>query len=122
MAITPNGYADGISTKMPENQEYFVLPEERIMSMSDFLDKLDESNNDEILYIQRQNSNFSEDFPELINDIDVDTLKFAYDSFNKKPDAINFWLGDSRGIIIIIIYINCFLYYIHSVLSHYFIA
>ncbi|XP_031632331.1 bifunctional peptidase and (3S)-lysyl hydroxylase Jmjd7 [Contarinia nasturtii] len=98
VAATPNGLADGIATKMPENKEYFVLPEERRMKMSEFLDKLSVSDDDQILYIQKQNSNLSEDFPELMSDIDVNTLKFAYEAFNKNPDAINFWMGDSRSI------------------------
>lgn len=94
---TPNGYADGIGIKMPENQEYFVLPEEQNMKMSDFLDIL-ENGSQNIYYIQKQNSNLSDDFPELMHDVDVSTLKFAYDAFNKPPDAVNFWFGDGRAI------------------------
>lgn len=98
VAITPNGYADGIALKMPEKQEYFVLPEEQTMKMAEFLDKLDEKESRNVYYIQKQNSNLSEDFPELLSDIDVRTLDFAFEAFNKKPDAMNFWLGDRRAI------------------------
>jgi jumonji domain-containing protein 7 len=49
-------------------------------------------------YIQRQNSNLTEDFPELISDINTSTLDFAREAFNKEPDAVNFWMGDERAI------------------------
>lgn len=97
VAVTPNGYADGIATKMPENKEYFVLPEERTMTFNEFLNGLEDENK-EIFYIQKQNSNFSLDFPELLNDIDLSTLQFATEAFNKEHDALNFWMGDERAI------------------------
>lgn len=39
VAVTPNGYADGIAEK--DGKEYFVMPEERTMKMTEFLDALD---------------------------------------------------------------------------------
>lgn len=41
VAVTPNGYADGIATNSRDGKEYFVMPEEVSMTMSDFLDTLD---------------------------------------------------------------------------------
>lgn len=41
VAITPNGYADGIAMHS-NGKEYFVMPEEASMSMSEFLDSLDD--------------------------------------------------------------------------------
>lgn len=49
-------------------------------------------------YIQRQNSNLTQDFPELVDDLDYSLLTFAKLAFNKEPDAANFWIGDSRAI------------------------
>lgn len=49
-------------------------------------------------YIQRQNSNLTQDFPELVDDLDYSLLSFARLAFNKEPDAVNFWIGDSRAI------------------------
>lgn len=49
-------------------------------------------------YIQKQNSNLTEDFPELVDDLDYSLLNFAKLAFNKEPDAINFWLGDARAV------------------------
>lgn len=83
---------------MPENREYFVLPEEQTMKFEEFLNKLNESENQNVYYIQKQNSNLSTDFHELLGDIDMETLKFAFEAFNKEPDALNFWMGCHRAI------------------------
>lgn len=98
VAVTPNGYADGLSTVNTNGTEYFVMPEDQTMTMDHFLNHLDDRNDKNVHYIQKQNSNLIEDFPELHDDIDVSTLLFASDAFNKKPDAVNFWMGDKRAI------------------------
>lgn len=98
VAVTPNGYADGIALKLPEKKEYFVMPEEQTMTMGEFLDHLDHKEESRICYIQKQNSNLSRDFLELHNDVDLNTLRFASEAFNKDPDAVNFWMGDERAI------------------------
>ncbi|XP_055641980.1 bifunctional peptidase and (3S)-lysyl hydroxylase Jmjd7 isoform X2 [Toxorhynchites rutilus septentrionalis] len=95
VAITPNGYADGLA--MHEKEEYFVLPLETQMRMGDFLDALDRKD-ENVMYIQRQNSNLTEDFQELWQDVEVERLNFATEAFNKDPDAVNFWMGDERAI------------------------
>lgn len=97
VAVTPNGFADGIAIKKPENQEYFVMPEEQTMTMEQFVGRLD-CKDKHICYIQKQNSNLERDFPELHDDIDMNSLRFACEAFNKDPDAINFWMGDERAI------------------------
>lgn len=119
VALTPNGYADSIALNKEDNKEYFVMPEEASMRMSDFLHCLDDqtlvieklktidnsikifkkfSRGGPICYIQKQNSNLTEDFPELMKDLDPSVLEFAKKAFNKDPDAVNFWMGDSRAI------------------------
>nr|XP_019540314.2 bifunctional peptidase and (3S)-lysyl hydroxylase Jmjd7 [Aedes albopictus] len=95
VAITPNGYADGLAKH--EGEDFFVLPMETQMSMGDFLETLDRKD-ESILYIQRQNSNLTEDFHELWRDVDAEKLNFATEAFNKQPDAINFWMGDERAV------------------------
>lgn len=92
------------------------MPEEQTMSMNEFLDALEDrrylaknplnslSVNDLVLfsgfvhYIQKQNSNLTEDFSELLDDIDCSLLDFAKEAFGKEPDATNFWMGDERAI------------------------
>lgn len=84
--------------KLPEKREYFVMPDEQTMSMTQFLDRLDQKESSRVCYIQKQNSNLSRDFPELHDDIDLNSLRFACEAFNKDPDAVNFWMGDERAI------------------------
>ncbi|XP_026499380.2 bifunctional peptidase and (3S)-lysyl hydroxylase Jmjd7 [Vanessa tameamea] len=96
VALTPNGLADGI-TENEDGIEYFVMPQEVNMTMSEFLDTLDAQDENIIPYIQRQNSNLTEDFSELLTDVESE-IKFASEAFNKKPDAINFWMGDERAV------------------------
>lgn len=96
VAITPNGLADGI-TKDDKGQEYFVMPYEINMTISEFLDCLEEKRENFIPYIQKQNSNLSVDLPELLVDVESE-VTFASTAFNTKPDAVNFWMGDERAI------------------------
>ena len=42
MAVTPNGYADGIAFNSKDEKEYFVMPEETNMKMREFLYALDD--------------------------------------------------------------------------------
>lgn len=65
--------------------------------MDDFIDHLDMKSGP-VYYIQKQNSNLSEEYPELMNDIRMDSFDFAKQVFNKEPDAINFWFGDERAV------------------------
>ncbi|XP_011301391.1 jmjC domain-containing protein 7 [Fopius arisanus] len=96
VAVTPTGYADAIARNEEDDEEYFVMPEEREMTMSEFLDNLTTPRDDEVLYIQKQNSNFQEEFHELWRD--VQEPKCISEAFGKNPDAINFWMGDKRAV------------------------
>jgi peptidyl-lysine (3S)-dioxygenase / protease len=51
-----------------------------------------------ICYIQKQNSNLTDDFPELMEDLDSSLINFAKEAFDKEPDAVNFWMGDTRAV------------------------
>ncbi|PNF29949.1 hypothetical protein B7P43_G07280 [Cryptotermes secundus] len=99
VAVTPNGYADAITKgNMEQLSEYFVTPEERVMPMSEFLNALE--NRDQypgVFYIQRQNSNLTEDFPELVPDVGRD-VPWATEAFGHEPEAANIWIGDKRAI------------------------
>ena len=91
VTVTPNGYADAVS------KGYFVLPLEKEMLMEDFLSELDRPTEKRVYYIKKQNSNLTEEFPELVSDC-VAELTWASEVFGCKPDAINFWMGDERAI------------------------
>ncbi|KAG7190064.1 hypothetical protein KM043_006205 [Ampulex compressa] len=99
VAITPNGYADAITERvcLERKEKYFVMPEERILTMTKFLDTLENPRQDSVFYIQKQNSNFMEDFKELWSDAEI-SIPWANEAFGKSPDAVNLWMGDSRAI------------------------
>ena len=91
VAVTPNGYADAIF------EGKFVMPHEEEMTFKNFIDVIENpSKYDGIYYIQRQNSNLSEEMGELLDD--VKELNWAREAFGKSPDAVNFWMGDSRAV------------------------
>lgn len=97
VALTPNGYADGLATEENTGITHFVTPEEIEMPMKDFLKILDDQSSNFVSYIQRQNSNLLEDFKELVYDVDKD-IPWASEAFDKLPDAVNFWMGDERAV------------------------
>ncbi|XP_045471253.1 bifunctional peptidase and (3S)-lysyl hydroxylase JMJD7-like [Harmonia axyridis] len=98
VAITPNGYADGIaeSSYNGETTKYFILPEEKAMKMGEFLDNIVNPQENYVCYIQKQNSNLN-DFPELSDDIG-EGYSWASKAFGTEPENINFWMGDQRAI------------------------
>lgn len=93
MTVTPDGYADNISDGK------FVLPEERTMLFQNFIDILNGDNNKDngVFYIQKQNSNLTEEMSELLKDCLPD-IPWASSAFNKKPDAVNFWMGQEAAV------------------------
>lgn len=91
MTLTPNGYADAVTDGQ------FVLPKERTVHMGDFLNLLEDPVKGQVPYIQKQNSNLTEEFPELVVDSGAE-VPWASEAFGSKPDAVNFWMGDERAI------------------------
>ena len=68
VAVTPNGYADAIC------QNKFVMPEERQMTVRSFLEIIrggnsNQGNSDNVFYIQKQNSNLSDEFSAIMDDV-----------------------------------------------------
>ena len=65
MAVTPTGYADAME------DDLFLMPEERIVKFSRFLDIIQSpASASGVFYIQKQNSNLTEEFGELIEDVE----------------------------------------------------
>nr|XP_048711621.1 bifunctional peptidase and (3S)-lysyl hydroxylase JMJD7 isoform X2 [Caretta caretta] len=125
VAVTPNGYADAVY------QDRFVMPEERHMLFSNFLDIVEKKViSPSVFYVQKQCSNLTEEFPELLGDVEpevpwmsealgkhpLQSVNTLYSTLNfcdvympnifvifligtgKKPDAVNFWLGESAAV------------------------
>ena len=66
--------------------------------MEEFLDIIEKPENaNGVFYILKQNSNLTEEFVELMGEVDED-IGWASEAFNKKPDAVNFWMGDARAV------------------------
>ena len=92
VAVTPNGYADAMLGDM------FMMPEERRMTMSKFIDIIkNPQKSNGVFYIQKQNSNLTEEFGDIVMDVEED-IPWATLAFGKKPDAVNFWMGDERAV------------------------
>lgn len=90
--VTPNGYADAVTDGK------FVMPEERMMHMSDFLDIIENpASANGVFYIQKQNSNLTDEFASLLNDVPLE-ISWGTEAFGKTPDAVNFWMGDERAV------------------------
>jgi len=90
VSVTPSGYADAVAN------DKFVLPEERKIMMKDFIDILNKPKEGNVFYIQKQNSNLTNEFPELLDDIGAE-ITWASEAFKSKPDAANFWMGNSKA-------------------------
>ena len=92
MAVTPTGYADAMEA------ELFLMPEEINIKLSRFLDIIQNPDSASgVFYIQKQNSNLTEEFREIIADVERE-IPWASEAFGKKPDAVNFWMGDERAV------------------------
>lgn len=70
VTTTPNGYADA-----PVGDQ-FILPDEQVMKFKEFLTKLDANVDDEVVYIQKQNSSFTDEFSELMPDAGIHNASF----------------------------------------------
>lgn len=93
VAVTPDGYADAV------RGERFVLPEERQLPLAAVLDVLEGEvqTGSSVFYVQKQCSNLLEELPELVDDLETH-LDWMSTALGKLPDAVNFWLGDSRAV------------------------
>ncbi|GIX86832.1 bifunctional peptidase and [Caerostris darwini] len=91
VAVTPNGYADAIV------DDKFVLPEERTMPFTEFLDEMESPRESRVFYLQKQNNCLADEFSSLLNDVDTH-IPWATDAIGDLPEAANFWLGDKRAV------------------------
>ncbi|KAJ1658178.1 hypothetical protein IWQ61_002536 [Dispira simplex] len=101
VAITPNGYADAIV-----DDRYFVEPYQTQMPFSQVIDKIcsgqtntstNPSSVDTHYYVQSQNGNLVGEFSPLRGDVPGD-IAFASIALDKRPDAVNFWMGEASSV------------------------
>ncbi|XP_053330438.1 bifunctional peptidase and (3S)-lysyl hydroxylase JMJD7 [Spea bombifrons] len=92
VAVTPNGYADAVY------DDRFVMPEERSLLLADVLDIIEKKKKPPgVFYIQKQCSNLTEEFPELLGDMESH-IPWMSEALGKMPDAVNFWLGEAAAV------------------------
>ncbi|KAM9777985.1 LOW QUALITY PROTEIN: bifunctional peptidase and (3S)-lysyl hydroxylase JMJD7 [Neosynchiropus ocellatus] len=92
VAVTPDGYADAV------NGDRFVMPEERRMTLGSVLDVLEgKERRGGVFYVQKQCSNLLAELPELTGDVEPH-VAWMSSALGRSPDAVNFWLGDSRAV------------------------
>lgn len=65
--------------------------------MAAFLDRLQQKNENEVLYLQSQNDNLHEELRSLLSDATSD-VPFASEVFGSQPDVANVWIGDDKSI------------------------
>ena len=77
VATNPNGYADAVT------EGRFMKPAEELIPFTDFLDMMEgQKESHGIAYIQKQNSNFMDEFSELAEDVEAD-IPWATEAFGK---------------------------------------
>nr|XP_033807156.1 bifunctional peptidase and (3S)-lysyl hydroxylase JMJD7 [Geotrypetes seraphini] len=92
VAVTPSGYADAVY------EDKFVMPEERLMPFGSFLDILEKKVKlPGVFYVQKQCSNLMAEFSELVGDVEPH-ISWMSEALGKKPDAVNFWLGEATAV------------------------
>ncbi|XP_038078293.1 bifunctional peptidase and (3S)-lysyl hydroxylase Jmjd7-like [Patiria miniata] len=99
VAVTPNGLADAVY------QDKFVMPEERLMPFRSFLDIVEgksplsqqAGSRSGVFYVQKQNSNLLSEFRDIIDDVETE-LPWASEALGKRPDAVNFWMGEAKAV------------------------
>lgn len=100
VAITPNGRADAV-VQMPDGTFAYAEPLEQEAPFSQVLDLIQQSEKGNVegpvLYAQTQNDNLRNEYEILFRDVPT-SIPFARIALQKEPDAINFWLGNSRSV------------------------
>ncbi|XP_018015485.1 bifunctional peptidase and (3S)-lysyl hydroxylase Jmjd7 [Hyalella azteca] len=97
VAVTPNGYADAPSAG------HLVLPQERVVPFAAFLDVMERPQTQHgVWYVQKQNSNLTEEFSGLLGDLEASSggreASWFSETLGRRPDAVNFWMGDARAV------------------------
>ncbi|KAK9366957.1 cupin-like domain-containing protein [Lipomyces kononenkoae] len=90
VAETPFGNADA------PLDGTFVQPHTSQLPFPVFVNNLLDQNADSVCYMQSQNNNMPTEFPQLVDDVQMD-ISWATEALNSKPEAVNLWIGSSRS-------------------------
>jgi jumonji domain-containing protein 7 len=72
------------------------MPHEEKMSLTELLGHFSKESPN-AYYVQSQNNNMQDEFKFLLQDV-PSSFEWAESVLECKPDAINFWLGDSKSL------------------------
>jgi jumonji domain-containing protein 7 len=84
VTVTPNGYADAVIAGK------FVMPEERCMKFANFLDIMEKKSNPAgVYYVQKQNSNFTDEFRDIAVDasLEIPWASEAFGELSRLPNS-----------------------------------
>ncbi|KAH8599833.1 cupin-like domain-containing protein [Bisporella sp. PMI_857] len=101
VAVTPNGKADSPS-RTPNGDLVFVLPLEEEQLFDEFIDFVATQGINhqplegvqEVRYAQTQNDNLRNEYDCLLDYVHND-IDWARVALNRRPDAVNLWIGNS---------------------------
>jgi len=100
VAITPHGNADAV-VQDPDGSLVYAEPLEQQEPFDQVLDYIIRSEHDHdlkpVMYAQTQNDNLRNEYDVLFADVPP-SIPFARIALEKEPDAVNFWLGNSRSV------------------------
>ncbi|KAI0485913.1 hypothetical protein KFK09_029432 [Dendrobium nobile] len=98
VASTPNGLADAVLSQ--DGKQIFVEPLEQTEPFADAFKSITARGRGEIdgpvKYCQTQNDNLRGEYLALMADVPA-SIAFAHVALDRKPDAVNFWLGDGAS-------------------------
>ncbi|KAA1466374.1 Clavaminate synthase-like protein [Dentipellis sp. KUC8613] len=108
IAVTPNGFADAVTTA-EDGKLYFTEPHVEKMTMDSFLALLEDTSGKAAHYLQSQNGNMYQssffdapddapsEFEPLRPDVPAE-IDWCSEAFGKHPDAVNLWIGNDRSV------------------------
>eukprot|EP01064_Diplonema_japonicum_P001966 TRINITY_DN11292_c0_g1_i1.p1 TRINITY_DN11292_c0_g1~~TRINITY_DN11292_c0_g1_i1.p1 ORF type:complete len:329 (+),score=81.77 TRINITY_DN11292_c0_g1_i1:99-1085(+) len=96
VAVTPNGRADALTDV--GGRTLFMRPDEQLLSFKDFSSQLHEQNPHRVLYAQKQNNSFNEEYAPLHEDITDNLHNMGRTIFGSEPEAVNFWMGSDATV------------------------
>ncbi|KJX94163.1 jmjc domain-containing protein 7 [Zymoseptoria brevis] len=101
VAVTPKGNADAVVSDQKIGL-LFAEPHEIVEPFEDFLSYVQEDSSPSsdttinVKYAQPQNDSLRTEYSSLFTDVPP-TIPFATIALEQDPDAVNFWLGNSRS-------------------------
>lgn len=96
--VTPFGFGDAVLELSDHGPALFIMPEERNMSLTKFLQVLKHRDGIEgVPYLSHQNDSLRHQLPDLFHEVPP-AIELAVEAFGNEPEAVNIWIGDERAV------------------------